>query len=240
MERVQDALKVCGWDAAALVQQQDTSEAYGFITDTLQLPLITMEMDIFHEGKDDDPDDHRIVNERVLEVAVPESRDGRPVRLEDCLEEHLNVKVELLRKLQSILQVPPAPGRPMNPLETVSEQGVTVRVEEIGEPVASPIAMDDHDGPAAPNVFDGSTSSPRSMGNTSPVAVRPPGRGRAPSIIRHVVVMEEEDDEPAASEDGLTRTTSRKASIRKEVMMPAWQFFRIIRELATLQLPAAF
>src|SRR5438045_3444896 len=88
-QHVQESLKACGWEGAALVKQQDTSEAFNFITDTLGLPLLTMEMDMYHEGKAGDPDDHRLVNERVLEVAIPqEPRDGRPIRLEDCLEDY--------------------------------------------------------------------------------------------------------------------------------------------------------
>jgi hypothetical protein len=47
-----------------------------------------MEMDIFHEGKGDAADDHKFINERLLEVAIPQQApEGRPIRLEDCLEE---------------------------------------------------------------------------------------------------------------------------------------------------------
>jgi len=69
---LQEALAACGWEEAAQVCQQDTSEAFGFITEKLQLPLLTMEMDIFHEGKGDVADDHKFINERLLEVAIPQ------------------------------------------------------------------------------------------------------------------------------------------------------------------------
>lgn len=50
---IQEALAACGWSDAKLLEQQDTSEAFAFITETLQLPLLTLQVDLFHQGKGD-------------------------------------------------------------------------------------------------------------------------------------------------------------------------------------------
>lgn len=50
---IQDALAACGWKDAQLLEQQDTSEAFAFITETLQLPLLPLKVDLFHQGKGD-------------------------------------------------------------------------------------------------------------------------------------------------------------------------------------------
>jgi hypothetical protein len=84
--------------------QQDVSEAFSFITDKLALPLLTLKMDVYHTGKDDQ-DDHRIVKERLLDVAIPDPpedapEDGYTIKLEDCLENYFNNKIEVKRHLQ--------------------------------------------------------------------------------------------------------------------------------------------
>lgn len=56
-------------------------------------------MDVYHPGKEDN-DDHRIVRERLLDVAIPKPpEDGSVIRLEDCLESYFNNKVEVKRHL---------------------------------------------------------------------------------------------------------------------------------------------
>lgn len=96
MEHLQESLAECGWPDARLTQQQDTSEAFVFITETLQLPLLTLQVDLFHQGKRDD-DDHKVVYERLLNLAVPPDPDGKGIKLEDCLEDYFNTKVDVLR-----------------------------------------------------------------------------------------------------------------------------------------------
>lgn len=99
-EKLQESLRDCGWPEAALLRQQDVSEAFTFITDQLQHPLLTLRMDVYHTGKED-KDDHRIVRERLLDVAIPDPpADGSTLRLEDCLESYFNNKIEVKRHLQ--------------------------------------------------------------------------------------------------------------------------------------------
>lgn len=58
-------------------------------------------MDIYHTGKEEVNDDHKFVNERLLEVAVPEDPgDGSAIALEDCLETYFNSRIEVRRYLE--------------------------------------------------------------------------------------------------------------------------------------------
>ena len=58
-------------------------------------------MDIYHTGKEEVNDDHKFVNERLLEVAVPEDPgDGSAIALEDCLETYFNNRIEVRRYLE--------------------------------------------------------------------------------------------------------------------------------------------
>ena len=58
-------------------------------------------MDIYHTGKEDANDDHKFINERLLEVAVPEDPgNGRAIALEDCLETYFNNRIEVKRYLE--------------------------------------------------------------------------------------------------------------------------------------------
>jgi hypothetical protein len=106
------------------VAQQDVSEAFSFITDKLALPLLTLKMDVYHTGKEVN-DDHRIVRERLLQVAIPENpEEGTEIRLEDCLESYFNNKVEVKRHLQrrnTINERPSSHAKPVaveEPMET--------------------------------------------------------------------------------------------------------------------------
>ena len=98
-EHIQHALVDCGWRDAGRHQQQDPSEAFTFITGQLELPMLTLKMDMYHTGKEDPQDDHKFVNERLLEVAILDApAEGRDViTLEDCLEHYFNNKIEVKR-----------------------------------------------------------------------------------------------------------------------------------------------
>ncbi|KAM0518512.1 hypothetical protein ACHAPE_004275 [Trichoderma viride] len=93
---IQDTMAECGWLDARLLEQQDTSEAFAFLTEKLELPLLSLQVDLFHQGRHDD-DDHKVVYERLLNLAVPSDTDGNGIKLEDCLEEYFNTQVDVLR-----------------------------------------------------------------------------------------------------------------------------------------------
>ena len=210
-KQLQLQLSACGWKDAANVRQQDASEAFSFITETLALPLLTLKMDIFHTGKEDVSDDHKFVHERLLEVAIPEEpADGTVITLEDCLETYFNNRIEVKRYLErrGTLNI----GHPR--LSVDSTKGSTSHIE---------IAEHEESQPSTP-------MSPLPLHAGAPT---PPiqARNRAPSIIREHYV-EEKGELPDISyppeKEGSQTSRRRAGTLRKEVMMPAWQFFSLI------------
>ncbi|CAK7222934.1 hypothetical protein SCUCBS95973_005004 [Sporothrix curviconia] len=124
------------------LQQQDTSEAFAFITETLQLPLLTLQVDLFHQGERDD-DDHKVVYERLLNLAVPPDPEGKGVQLEDCLEDYFNTRVDVLR--DSLQDKQSAEKAALSPQETIrvvpSEAGPDGMPETAATPSAEAMAV---------------------------------------------------------------------------------------------------
>ena len=198
-QKLQEALKECGWPEAALLRQQDVSEAFGFITGKLDLPLLTLKMDVYHTGKED-RDDHRIVRERLLDVAIPPPpQDGSVIRLEDCLEQYFNNKIEVKRHLQR-----------RNTLQSVKpEKGMDVETLEVVETPTT----------EQPNhvEFTASPSRPTEF------------RRRGQSIFGQRKI--EDGTEKRTHDDiGIGGNRTRANTMKREVLMPAWQFFSLIRK----------
>lgn len=240
-ERIQEALAACGWKDAQLLEQQDTSEAFAFITETLQLPLLPLQVDLFHQGKNDEAD-HKVVYERLLNLAVPSDTEGKAIKLEDCLEDYFNSQVDVHRdsledgKGGRVASLTPVPRTP-NALATLSTAKSTVRVvtDHEDKECLSPVALEaenpeDIKGERAEAVSleremsqDSSTQRP-STSIGSPVRLH---RSRTESIIQRVVL--EENGKPSESENAsLFERARRKVSVVKAVTIPAWQFFRLI------------
>lgn len=220
-KHLQDALAECGWEDAARVCQQDASEAFTFVTGALELPLLTLKMDIYHTGREDKEDDHKFVNERLLEVAIPEQEGDGVITLEDCLETYFNNRIEVKRFLQRQNTIGSVKSADREEVERDPEKNETTHVEsiELLEP-ESPMV-----------------STPVSMTPASPLTnIRPTleGRRRADSIFSQRMKSAEDRkfDEKGHLEDMWKNSSSgrpRAASLlRKEVLMPAWQFFSLI------------
>ncbi|CZT05858.1 uncharacterized protein RAG0_11777 [Rhynchosporium agropyri] len=230
-EQLQKALGECGWEDAVSLEQQDVSEAFNQLASILDLPLLSLKVDLYHVGQDDDPDDHKIIQERLLDVAVPdEPPPGKPtVRLEDCLESYFNNRVTVSRRLERKNTGSSLKGSSSHHEEQVEASllsHVNVHVNELNWSTPdTPIT------PGSPVNLNGSLESKES------------GRDRATSIIRHVVIPEEEDSSTVVSNSTIevdgngdleselssNDTSLHKEKTRKEVMMPAWQFFNLIR-----------
>ncbi|KAI9679110.1 MAG: hypothetical protein M1829_001780 [Trizodia sp. TS-e1964] len=194
-KNLQDSLAECGWKEAARPCQQDASEAFSFITEKLELPLLTLKMDIYHTGKEDTTDDHKFVNERLLEVAIPtDIAEGQVVTLEDCLETYFNNRIEVRRHLER-------QGTANSVKSLDFEKGTAVHIETVEVPDVTASQAIDIAGPS-----------------------KNPYRQRATSIIRKRVIVDDE----LASDSSSVLSGHRKSSVRKEVMMPAWQFFSLI------------
>lgn len=114
---------------------------------------------------------------------------------------------------------------------TFSEKSSAMHIETV-EVAEQPITPDDPPAtlePFAATESPTSTESP-SFPSKSPLSkIRPPTRGRADSIFsqRRVltgVEVKKESDDTAS----LASSKQRKGSIRTEVLMPAWQFFKLL------------
>lgn len=206
-QHLQEALAACGWQEAAKLEQQDSSEAYSFITEALKLPLLTLRMDLYHTGTEDDPDDHKYIHERLLEVAVPDPpADGGSVSLEDCLESYFNNQVDVRRY--------------MNVLERTNTMS-SIRSEDLPLPEKE--------------LELGELSQPQTATPTSPLSpaspLSPGGRHRSQSIIRNIVVEGIERDatsDPTDTQSRHSNSVRKGKTTRREVSMKAWQFFNLI------------
>lgn len=156
-------------------------------------------MDVYHTGKDD-KDDHRIVRERLLDVAIPKApEDGSVIRLEDCLEQYFNNKVEVKRHLQR-----------RNTLQSFRPNEKEMMSAEMLEVVESPAEL-------ASNPFS---------------ATRPESAlQRGDSIFgqRQAENGESKVEKKTHDDIAIHANRTRAATIRREVLMPAWQFFSLIR-----------
>ena len=212
-KQLQDQIAICGWTEAGEIHQQDASEAFSFITETLALPMLTLKMDLYHLGKEEAGDDHKFVNERLLEVAIPDPpADGRPITLEDCLEAYFNNKVEVIRYLErrnTVTSTSPQTPRDPEKARLAKIEIAQLRGSEPNTPVSAGL-------PGYPS----SPSQPS----------RPQNRPRGSSLIQEHYIFEKtdiQDPQSDTSVDGSTRRR-RAGSLRKAVMMPAWQFFSLI------------
>ncbi|KAI2623348.1 cysteine proteinase [Hypoxylon sp. NC1633] len=233
-QHIQDALAACGWRDAQLLEQQDTSEAFAFITETLQLPLLTLQVDLFHQGKNDDAD-HKVVYERLLNLAVPPDSNGKGIRLEDCLEEYFNSQVDVLR---DSLEEKKAGERPdaathSEPLDAPSTSRNTIRVvteEDQGEYIRSEDGSGLHLERRWTMALDLRSPDLRVQSEGEPSgsqSIVRPHRSRTESIIQRVVL--DEQGKPSESDAAsLFQRAKKTASVVRAVTIPAWQFFRLI------------
>ena len=250
---IQDALADCGWLDAREIEQQDTSEAFAFITETLQLPLLSLQVDLFHQGKRDE-DDHKVVYERLLNLAVPESTDGKELKLEDCLEEYFNTQVDVMRDSEEAKKSMIEDPRRDSKVSLSDRKAPRVSISEIQTSpmlTSSPITIsptpatpkadslvgaetNNADGDATPTVDQKPTSTVKFDASADHGASssdrRPPARHRSTSVIQNVVI--DEQGRASQTEDStlLQKAKKKGSTVVKAVTIPAWQFFRLIRK----------
>lgn len=227
-----------------MLEQQDTSEAFNFITETLELPLLSLKVDLFHHGKSDESD-HKVIYERLLNLAVPPDPDGKGIKLEDCLEEYFNAQVDVLRdsledKGWAAESPKPVVGIGDKPVmtESPSSSKPTIRLVSDDDSSASGATTPKPETPRAPapprratlshaadsGEAEGSTSSP------------PPLRQRSNTIIQRVLI-DEAGRATSETDVPLSPQIQRKGSlVVKAVTIPAWQFFRLMRMCYSLNI----
>lgn len=167
-------------------------------------------MDIYHTGKEDAADDHKFINERLLEVGIPpEHPDGSRLTLEECLEAYFNNRIEVKRYLER--------RSTLNSVKSFdsTSKGFYTHVETLELGPSSPLSpRSDATLPTTPTIEAYSYSD----------------LSRRTSIVQERFIPEGDGDEKGfVKGSGSYRGRPRKGSIRKEVMMPAWQFFSLIR-----------
>lgn len=243
MMLIQNTLAECGWDDAALIEQQDTSEAFAFLTETLQLPLLSLQVDLFHHGKQD-KDDHKVVYERLLNLAVPPDTGDKVIKLEDCLEEYFNARVDVLRDSEEAKKSGTDERQNSIP-SLVHRNTIRITTEESAASTvmtSSPITMT----PTTPRVSElrseetvtlqridpseGSSSDVGSNDTLPDIGRRPSVRHRSTSIIQNIVL--DDSGRRSTMEDTISAKRARRkgSTVVKAVTIPAWQFFRLIRK----------
>jgi hypothetical protein len=193
-------------------------------------------MDIYHTGKEDESDDHKFINERLLEVAIPpEPTDGHSLTLEDCLEAYFNNMIEVKRQMER--RNTTSSARSVDSFSI--NKGSSAHIEEIETTPTATLSPDQMNTPRVEK------SSPWSSYNEFAESLESSRNiGRRGSIVRERFFPDPSDDEnndgshtdnDAHSSQGASADTRpRRGTYKKEVMMPAWQFFSLIRMLFPL------
>ncbi|GMM36100.1 hypothetical protein DASC09_034250 [Saccharomycopsis crataegensis] len=110
-----ESLAECGFQEAISRKQEDSSQLFIFLTEILQMPLLTLKIDIAHGGKEVAQDDHRYAKERMLYVSIPEPEDMNDegtVKSERELEEDQDVSSKAKVKGNAHKQDPETEAKP--------------------------------------------------------------------------------------------------------------------------------
>ncbi|KAK0822006.1 hypothetical protein LTR75_000141 [Friedmanniomyces endolithicus] len=188
---------------------------------TAQLQVALAECGWQDAGKEDPQDDHKFVNERLLEVAIPDTpMDGSDViTLEHCLEQYFNNRIEVKRHLER---------RRRDTMKSInSVEGIKVEKE----PATHIEVLDVTETPETPIVQSPAAEIPDEIKNPVEKLRPSAGRKRADSIFsQRKVELTGIDPEALRVVDsyGSLETPGRKMSTRTEVLMPAWQFFKLL------------
>ncbi|KAG5420778.1 hypothetical protein I9W82_002659 [Candida metapsilosis] len=73
--RICEGLMKLGFDEALSHKQQDAATLFEFLTEVLNMPLLTFKVDIKHGGKFNKKDDQKLSKERILFVSIPDEDD---------------------------------------------------------------------------------------------------------------------------------------------------------------------
>lgn len=181
------------------------------------MPMLTLQMNLYHGGKEDSESDHRLVHERVIEVPVPsQPEDGQSITLEDCLTSYFDNQVVVERYL------------------TQRRNTVTSLCSSQAHESTLPGEVDVRRNP------ESEPSTPR-VENNPPDVVFPssPSRLKGAMVRKPSIFKRSLDPEKSVLQD-LDRTTSNESTasgrrrgtslMKVEVKMPAFQFFSLIRK----------
>lgn len=258
---IQETLAECGWTDSRNLEQQDTSEAFAFMADKLQLPLLSLQVDLFHHGVRDDAD-HKVVYERLLNLAVPPDPDGKGIKLEDCLEEYFNSQVDVLRESEEAKKSTMEAGRQDSSsslLHRHTARLITGDSQDSTVMTATPVSMTAPSFPTSGEATNGHSvtmqridpESPRSPTTSRPSSSRSAaneGSGNSMALLRHrstSLIQNMLINGPGGTAKAEDSTVTEKAKgmgskLVKGVTIPAWQFFKLIRKSPVIPMPVIF
>lgn len=84
--------------SGSINSQQDAAELFGFLTDALKMPKLTLRVEIAHAGRENAEDDHKVVTEQLLYLPVPGTKEDMPLLLEECLEMYFANSINVNRR----------------------------------------------------------------------------------------------------------------------------------------------
>lgn len=189
------------------------------------MPMLTLQMNLYHGGKEDTESDQKLVHERVIEVPVPsQPEDGQSITLEDCLTAYFDNQVVVERFLSQ-------------QMSTLNSAG-SFQLDDCKVPVRVDTMAVNESQPPTPQVDNISQdivfpSSPSRLNGT---IVRKPSIFSKRSIDPEKSDVSDLDSPTRHGNDAKGRR--RGASLMKiEVKIPAFQFFSLIRKYC--QVPGA-
>lgn len=146
----------------------------------------------------------------MLDVAIPENLpQGEVLKLESCLEDYFNNRVEVKRHL--------ARRKPLDAAEHHDDEKSGSSHVEVSEVVSS---RANSPAPSEDQIQKSTNSRPLHM------------RQRATSIFSE----RKPNMSICGNPDGDAREGDGSATAKKEVLMPAWQFLNLIREQSTISI----
>lgn len=211
---------------------------------------MSLQVDLFHHGKGE-KDDHKVVYERLLNLAVPPDPEGKGIKLEDCLEDYFNAQVDVLRDSEEGKKSPMEDRRQDSRPSLAHRSTIRILTEDSQASTSvtdSPVSMTLPQLPekeAESNNYSvtmeridperslSATSETLSKGtesNEAALTQTAATRTRSASLIQKIYI--DESGRRSNSEDStmLQRARKKGSTMVKAVTIPAWQFFRLIRK----------
>lgn len=160
-----------------------------------------------------------------MNLAVPPDPEGKGLKLEDCLEEYFNNKVDVLR--DSLEEKKggdwPSPGAKTT-IRVVTEEEELQTVEHIEDSATPTPGRWSGPGVLVQTPLETPTSSYSNAFESFSSS-----RNRSTSIIQRIVVNDDGQSTDVSGEGFLHRARRTGSTVVKAVTIPAWQFFRLIR-----------
>ncbi|CAN6601636.1 hypothetical protein TRVA0_001S10660 [Trichomonascus vanleenenianus] len=214
------ALRNAGWvqlEDADHLHQQDTSELFTFITDKLDMPLLTLKMEIAHGGKEDKEDDHRLIHENMLLLSIPGESDDEPLLLEECLESYFSNSIEVTRQLERRMTLESSAERP----GLISRPSFALESRSVKDVMTSTVDSD---------YEESSRASSRISSRRNSLECPPPAYESLKPLTPFDKGNEEADLRDTKSIDGglFNGKPNPLWNADNKISLPAWMFYQLL------------